>query len=377
MSTAPSPLATASDHRVAPLFEPITLGRLTLPNRIVMAPMTRSRSPEGVPPPEVAAYYRRRAEGGIGLITTEGTVIERPASKNDPNVPHMYGDAALAGWARVVDEVHAAGGLIAPQLWHVGPRLDPLDSPWEAPGPIDSASGLRDWELPRVAPMTDEAIADTIAAFGRTAADAVRVGFDAIEIHGAHGYLIDDFFWKVSNSRDDAWGGKTLRARTRFGVEVVRAVRTAMPGDVPLTFRLSQWKGLDFDAQVAETPAEMADWLEPLAEAGVDVFHCSQRRFWEPAFEGSDLNLAGWAKKVTGKPTITVGSVGLSSEFIHDGASTPAPLDELVRRLERGDFDLVAVGRAVLADPAWADKVRRGRTEEIASYDPEMRSTLF
>lgn len=377
MNTAPPPLAAASDHRVAPLFEPITLGRLTLPNRIVMAPMTRSHSPEGVPPPEVAAYYRRRAEGGIGLITTEGTVIERPASKNDPNVPHMYGDAALAGWARVVDEVHAAGGLIAPQLWHVGPRLDPLDSPWEAPGPIDSASGLRDWELPRVAPMTDEAIADTIAAFGRTAADAVRLGFDAIEIHGAHGYLIDDFFWKVSNSRDDAWGGKTLRARTRFGVEVVRAVRTAMPGDMPLTFRLSQWKGLDFDARVAETPAEMADWLEPLADAGVDVFHCSQRRFWEPAFEGSDLNLAGWAKKVTGKPTITVGSVGLSSEFIHDGASMPAPLDELVRRLERGDFDLVAVGRAVLADPAWADKVRRGRTEEMASYDPKMRSTLF
>ncbi len=377
MNTAPPPLAATSDHRVAPLFEPITLGRLTLPNRIVMAPMTRSHSPEGVPPPEVAAYYRRRAEGGIGLITTEGTVIERPASKNDPNVPHMYGDAALAGWARVVDEVHAAGGLIAPQLWHVGPRLDPLDSPWEAPGPIDSASGLRDWELPRVAPMTDEAIADTIAAFGRTAADAVRLGFDAIEIHGAHGYLIDDFFWKVSNSRDDAWGGKTLRARTRFGVEVVRAVRTAMPGDMPLTFRLSQWKGLDFDARVAETPAEMADWLEPLADAGVDVFHCSQRRFWEPAFEGSDLNLAGWAKKVTGKPTITVGSVGLSSEFIHDGASMPAPLDELVRRLERGDFDLVAVGRAVLADPAWADKVRRGRTEEMASYDPEMRSILF
>ena len=377
MNTAPPPLAATSDHRVAPLFEPITLGRLTLPNRIVMAPMTRSHSPDGVPPPEVAAYYRRRAEGGIGLITTEGTVIERPASKNDPNVPHMYGDAALAGWARVVDEVHAAGGLIAPQLWHVGPRLDPLDSPWEAPGPIDSASGLRDWELPRVAPMTDEAIADTIAAFGRTAADAVRLGFDAIEIHGAHGYLIDDFFWKVSNSRDDAWGGKTLRARTRFGVEVVRAVRTAMPGDMPLTFRLSQWKGLDFDARVAETPAEMADWLEPLADAGVDVFHCSQRRFWEPAFEGSDLNLAGWAKKVTGKPTITVGSVGLSSEFIHDGASMPAPLDELVRRLERGDFDLVAVGRAVLADPAWADKVRRGRTEEMASYHPKMRSTLF
>lgn len=366
-----------TDQRVAPLFEPLSLGRLTLPNRIVMAPMTRSHSPEGVPPAEVASYYRRRAEGGVGLITTEGVVIDRPASKNDPNVPHMYGDAALAGWARVVEEVHAAGGLIAPQLWHVGPRLDPLDSPWKAPGPIDSASGLRDWELPRVTPMTEEAIADTIAAFGRAAADAARLGFDAIEIHGAHGYLIDDFFWEVSNSRNDAWGGETLRARTRFGNEVVRAVRAEMPDDMPLTFRLSQWKGLDFDAKVASKPAEMAEWLEPLAEAGVDVFHCSQRRFWEPEFAGSDLNLAGWAKKVTGKRTITVGSVGLSSDFIRDGASSPAPLDELIRRLDRGDFDLVAVGRALLADPAWASKVRRGRTKGLVSYNPEMRSTLF
>ena len=160
------------------------------------------------------------------------------------------------------------------------------------------------------APMTDEAIADTIAAFGRTAADAVRVGFDAIEIHGAHGYLIDDFFWKVSNSRDDAWGGKTLRARTRFGVEVVRGGADGYARRYAADFSPVAMEGPGLRRTGGgKTPAEMADWLEPLADAGVDVFHCSQRRFWEPAFEGSDLNLAGWAKKVTGKPTITVGSV--------------------------------------------------------------------
>lgn len=359
-----------------PLFAPLRLGRLVLPNRIVMAPMTRSHSPGGVPPAEVAAYYARRAAGGVGLIVTEGVGIERPAARNDPNVPVMFGEAALAGWARVVAAVHAAGGRIAPQLWHVGPRPEPSGNPWVPPGPVDSASGLRDWGLPRVAPMTEEAIADTIAAFGRAAANAVRLGFDAIEIHGAHGYLIDDFFWRVSNRRTDRWGGPDMRARARFGAAVAAAVRAEMPPDMPLIFRLSQWKGLDFDARVAETPAEMADWLEPLAEAGVDLFHCSQRRWWEPAFPGSPLNLAGWARRLTGRPAITVGSVGLASEFIADRASGHAPLDALVARLAAGEFDLVAVGRALLADPDWAVKLRMGQTDALVPYDPAMRKVL-
>ena len=101
------------------LFSPFTIKGLTLPNRIVMAPMTRSFSPNGIPTSDVAAYYRRRAEGGVGLIVTEGTVVERPAARNDANVPVFHGEA-LPEWKSVVEEVHAAGGLIAPQIWHVG-----------------------------------------------------------------------------------------------------------------------------------------------------------------------------------------------------------------------------------------------------------------
>jgi len=132
--------------------------------------------------------------------------------------------------------------------------------------------------------------------------------------------------------------------------------------------------------QAGDTPEALAAWLVPLAEAGADVFHCSQRRFWEPEFEGSDLNFAGWAKKVTGKPTITVGSVGLSGEFIASyagEASKPASLDRLLRMLERGDFDLVAVGRALLQDPEWAVKVHQGRTDELADYEAKALATLY
>jgi len=105
------------------LFRPLRIGALDLPNRIVMAPMTRSHSPEGVPGPDVAAYYRRRAEGGVGLIVTEGIYPPHAAAGFDPKVPHLYGEAALAGWRRVTDEVHAVGGHIFAQLWHVGTQV--------------------------------------------------------------------------------------------------------------------------------------------------------------------------------------------------------------------------------------------------------------
>jgi 2,4-dienoyl-CoA reductase-like NADH-dependent reductase (Old Yellow Enzyme family) len=123
----------------------------------------------------------------------------------------------------------------------------------------------------------------------------------------------------------------------------------------------------------------MEQWLIPLAEAGVDIFHCSQRRVWEPEFTGSDLNFAGWAKKLTGKTSITVGSVGLSGDFLDafkGEASTPSSLDELLRRFDRGDFDLVAVGRALLADAGWARKIREGRSSELVGFNKEALATL-
>ncbi len=285
-------------------------------------------------------------------------------------------------FARVVhhvkDEVHAAGGLIAPQIWHVGSARG-QGADWTPLGKVDSPSGLTGPGKAKYEPMTEEDIADTIAAFGRSARAARDLGFDAVEIHGAHGYLIDQFFWSGVNVREDRWGGPTIAERARFGAEVVKAVREGVGDDIPVILRLSQWKQQDFAARIAETPDQMVEWLTPLSDAGVDVFHCSQRRFWEPEFEGSDLNFAGWAKKLMNKPTITVGSVGLDGEFIAafgGEGSKPASLDGLLRRLENEEFDLVAVGRALLADPHWVQKIRDGRTDELRNFERSDLMTL-
>jgi len=363
---------------VQPLFQLFRLKSLRLENRIVMAPMTRSFSPGGVPGSNVSDYYVRRATGEVGLIISEGTVVNRAASSNDPDIPRFYGPPALAGWKQVIAGVHAAGGVMAPQLWHMG-VVAPKDGGWIPSAPFEGPSGLvAPGKIGGVA-MTEPDIAATIRAFAQAAVDAKALGFDAVEIHGAHGYLIDQFFWKPTNQRTDGYGGETLVQRSRFAVELVRAVRQGVGPDFAIILRVSQWKLQDYTAQLAATPQEMEQWLVPLAEAGVDIFHCSQRRYWEPEFAGSDLNFAGWAKKLTGKPSITVGSVGLSGDFLNafmGETSTPNSLDELLRRFGRGDFDLVGVGRALLADAEWARKIHEGRASELVGFNKAALATL-
>jgi 2,4-dienoyl-CoA reductase-like NADH-dependent reductase (Old Yellow Enzyme family) len=152
---------------VEPLFSPITLSTLALKNRFVMAPMTRSFSSNGVPWENVAAYYRRRAEAGVGLLLSEGTVIDWPASSNDPDVRHFHGEAALAGWKHVIDEVHAAGGKMGPQLWHMGvmPPVKMRDN-WMPPVPFEGPSERVNAGKTNGRAMSLNDITDTIAAFG-------------------------------------------------------------------------------------------------------------------------------------------------------------------------------------------------------------------
>ncbi|KIA62194.1 12-oxophytodienoate reductase [Nocardia vulneris] len=367
----------AADRATRLLGRSFVLGSLRTRNRIVMAPMTRQKSPHGIPGPDVAAYYARRAAGGAGLIITEGTYIDRAAAPAYADVPHFYGADALAGWAEVVAAVHAAGGVIAPQLWHTGmqrrPGTAPLGVPAEGPSGID-LNGNRAGKA-----MSQNDIDAVIAAFADGAAAARGLGFDAVEIHGAHGYLIDDFLWEHTNRRTDRYGGDPA-SRASFAAETVAAVRAAVGPDFPISFRLSQWKEEHYDARLADTPDELERLLTPMANAGVDIFHASTRRYWTPEFAGSDLNLAGWTKKLTGRPAITVGSVGLDSVFRdNDGFNARAEatdIDQLLDRLERDEFDLVAVGRAFLADPQWPRKALSGHLSDATPFDVSVLQTL-
>ena len=369
------------DPNVAPLFEAVELGSLTLRNRIVMAPMTRASSPGGVPGANVADYYRRRAEGGVGLIITEGTWVGHASASNDPNVPNFHEAAALAGWREVCRQVHEAGAKIVPQLWHIGAAAkSDVAEIYEDGDVVENErlgpSGLVKAGVKGGRSMVASEIEEIIEAYAEAAANAVALGFDGVEIHGAHGYLVDQFFWHETNGRDDDFGGD-VTARARFAVEIVKRIRSRTSPDFPIILRFSQWKMQDYGARAWPSPDDLGAFLRPLVDAGVDIFHCSQRRYWEPEFPGSDLNLAGWTRKLSGKPTITVGSVTLSAEMIStlmEGATaTPRSIADLVERLERCEFDLVAIGRALITNPDWPKVIASG---ELGNLNPFSVSAL-
>ena len=244
------------------LFKPYSQGNLSLTNRIVMAPMTRQFSPNGVPTSDVAGYYKRRAQGGTGLIITEGTTVNDKVATMDANIPQFHGEEALTGWKNVVDEVHSVGGKIMPQLWHVGMARVAEKAPYpelSSAGP----SGLFKPGKQGAEPMTEEHIESVIAAFAQAAADAKSIGMDGVEIHGAHGYLIDQFFWEGTNQRTDSWGG-SMDNRGRFAVEIIKAIRAATGPDFPIVLRYSQWKQQDYTARLATTPQHISLFTTPL-----------------------------------------------------------------------------------------------------------------
>ncbi|MET8311704.1 NADH:flavin oxidoreductase [Micromonospora sp. NPDC005173] len=365
--------------RTSQIFQrPMTVGSLTVKNRIVMAPMTREFSPGGVPGTDVAQYYARRAAGGVGLIITEGTYIDHPSAGDSDRVPRFHGEKALAAWEHVATEVHRAGGKIIPQLWHVGMVRPAGAPPFPEAVPMGpSGIGLDGSRSGKA--MTQDDVDAVVGAYADAAGTAERLGFDGIELHAGHGYLIDQFLWAHTNRRSDRYGGD-LASRARFAAEVVAACRKAVAPDFPIVFRFSQWKADNYGARLAETPEQLEAILTPLVEAGVDAFHASTRRYWLPEFDGSDLNMAGWAKKLTGKPTITVGSVGLSEDVIatQQGGKEArvAGIERLLDRLERDEFDLVAVGRALLADPEWVQKILAGRIDALVPHTFEQLGVL-
>lgn len=372
--TAKPSFTVSKELALTSLFAPFTLGKLHLRNRAVMAPMTRRRSPGGVPTDDVARYYRSRAEGGLGMIITEGLAIDHPTAIQDNVIPNFFDPAALAKWREIAREVKAAGAAFMPQLWHIGAARFKYSGVPNAHLPTTSASGTYFPGKIEGPPASQADIDAVIGSYGRAARAAMEIGADGINIHGGHGYLIDGFFWPETNLRDDHYGAGSAESRTRLACEIVAECRRQTRPDFPIMLRFSQFKEQAYEARLCNTPGELEQFLRPMVDAGVDMFDCSTRRFWTPEFEGSDLGLAGWTQKLSSLPTMAVGSVGLDNDMIaslhrRETSSAVARLDVLSAMLERGDFDLVGIGRALISDADWAAKIRDGREDELIGFD--------
>ncbi|WP_328810513.1 oxidoreductase [Rhodococcus sp. NBC_00294] len=360
---------------LGPLFTEFTASTLTVRNRFAMAPMTRESSPGGIPTADNVEYYRQRAAGGVGVVFTEGTLIPAPAAGSSAAMPHMYGDDSAAGWRQVVDAVHTEGAAIVSQLMHMG-VMRGATAEFEPDLPSVGPSGIGVDGEPLGRPLDRADMDSILQAYVDAATLAAELGFDGVEIHGAHGMILDTFVWSRTNRRTDRYGG-SLHDRVRFPTEVVSAVRAAVGPHFPISYRFSQWKVGAYDAQVAATPTELESILAPLADAGVDIFHPSTRRHWQPAFPSepssdSTLGLSGWAKKVTGRPAIMVGSVAVDRPFVGDeaadGHDDEEKLNVVVEKFERGEFDLLALGRPLLADPAWVNKMKFDDRDAVVPF---------
>lgn len=354
------------------LFSEFNLNGLRLKNRIVMAPMTREFSPKGIPNIYAPTYYSKRAAGGVGLIITEGVEISHKASSGYPNCPNLISDESKKMWERIIHEVHKNHSSIFCQLWHVG-GIRKLGMPPNPKIPGFTPSGIVKEGGKKVAhEMTLEDIQELIQVYADDAKICEELGFDGIEIHGAHGYLIDQFLWSGVNLREDKYGG-SLENRSRFASEIIAKSKKSTSDSFQVGIRISQWKQQNYEAKIASSKKDLSIFFNILKKAGANFLHCSNRRFWENEFSDEDINLAGFAKKVTGLPSISVGSVGLNKDFTKtfagDHKTETSDLSNLFRKLNAGEFDLIALGRILLSDPEWANKVRNGEEQSIIPYN--------
>ncbi len=327
------------------LYEPAVFGALQLSNRVVMAPLTRTRAGEdGVPTATMQEYYRQRA--GQGLIITEGT-WPVAAGKSYPGQPGIVTPAQIEGWRRIADAVHEAGGTIVMQLMHGGRVSHPAisgephvvaPSALSAPGQTHTPEGKAD--LPVAHALTEEEIPVVVAQFTQAARNAIAAGLDGVEVHGANGYLVHQFLSPVSNVRGDRYGG-SAENRARFAIEVTRAVAEAVGAD-RTGIRLSPQHNIqgvleEDDADARATYTAVAEGLAPLDLAFVDVLSAT------PAGD-----LVQHLRRVLGAPLIA-----------NSGFTATTTREEAELLVSDGWADAVAVGRPVIANPDLAERWRQ------------------
>ena len=374
-----SPAGTA-DYDITPLLQPLQVRGLHLRNRFVMPGMQRYWCVDGAPDHRLREYYRRRVLGGTSLVISESCAVDHPSATKNPTFARISPDTREA-WRACVAGVHEAGGAMFLQLWHQGAVNYGGDAESNPDFVALSPSGIAHpgESFGRAATTAD--LSSLKRAFVQGALDAAEIGADGVELHSAHGFLLDQFLWPGTNRRTDRYGGPAITDRATFVAEVTQAVREATGPDFVISVRISQWKESDYDAKIVEEPGQLGQLVGVLRSAGADIFHVSTRRFWTPEWAGSDLGLAGWAKSFTDAAVIAVGSIGLDIDVMAslDGQEARptggSRIGELVHRFKRGDFDLVSVGRSQIGDPEWITKMTHHRISDIRAFragDPSL-----
>ncbi|MET0982864.1 MAG: NADH:flavin oxidoreductase [Telluria sp.] len=318
---------------------------ILLRNRLAVAPMTRITASEtGAPTRAMHDYYLRFARGGFGMIITEGLYTDQAFSQAYLNQAGMAEDAHARGWAAINGEIAAHGTFVVAQLMHAGAlsQGNPFRTHTVAPSAIQPRGeqmGFYHGSGPYAEPLEidEREIAEVIAGFVSAAARAVRIaGFGAIEIHGANGYLLDQFLTAETNRRTDRWGGDTA-ARVSLLVEVIKAVKAEIGGEAPVGVRISQGKVNDFTSKWAGRETDAQAIFGALAAAGADFIHVTEFEAWQPAFEGGSDSLVALARRYA--PAIPV----IANGSLHS-------VERAGQALELG-ADVVSLGRGALANP--------------------------
>ncbi|MBW4841135.1 MAG: NADH:flavin oxidoreductase [Paenibacillaceae bacterium] len=335
------------------LFSKFHLGNLTLSNRTVVAPMTRiSATEDGLATERMARYYANFANGGFGLLISEGTYLDETYSQSYLNQPGIANEAQVESWKKVTHAVHQQGSNIFCQLMYSGAlsQGNSYTNETIAPSsvkpktePALAGTGRTEFFLPRE--MTYDDIQAVINSFADSAVRAREAGFDGVEIHGANGYLLDQFLTDYTNQRTDKYGG-SIENRVRLMVEVIQAVRKAVGSMFVVGIRVSQTKVNDYHHKWASGEKEAEVIFKSLGKAGVDFIHINEYDATKPAFDDKGSSLAAFAKKYAGVAVIACGHL-----------EDPSKGETL---LSRGEADLIALGKGALANPDWIKKMVEG-----------------
>jgi 2,4-dienoyl-CoA reductase-like NADH-dependent reductase (Old Yellow Enzyme family) len=331
------------------VFSPFQIKNFTFRNRLGVAPMTRMSSPgDSIPRRDVLAFLVGRAKNGAGVVYTEATVTDYESSQDYPKQARMTTQRQIDAWTPVVRKIQEHGAVAIMQIFHCGRMAWPEINPAErviAPSAVapkqDNPMTGKPYPVPDA--MTRFDIDHVIHGFVETAGGAMAAGFDGLEIHGAHGYLINQFLSSYSNKRTDAYGG-TVENRFRFAREVIQAVRPEIPKERLLTFRISNWGVADMDVSLFESREKWQQMIQLLSAEPIDAISLSTYDFTARAF-GTERNMSQLTREVTDLPLMICGA-------IYDRSSAAAALQ---------DADIALSAKSFLLNPNWVEDVRAGK----------------